>query len=162
VAARAQWRVFSTAHRQRVEGVDRRLAKMFRRLAKSAQRFKREFDALTTRPQLEGFLGTLERVISVAEASAQTYEYRIKGRSLKESFVNEMLAPIFEDCFGQKAGGPGEKSGRRAQDIQHGLFARFVVAVEEEMKVGLSVNVTKRALQPPRRKHNQPKRPRER
>jgi hypothetical protein len=102
VAARAQWRVFSTAHRQRVEGVDRRLAKMFRRLAKSAQRFKREFDALTTRPQLEGFLGTLERVISVAEASAQTYEYRIKGRSLKESFVNEMLAPIFEDCFGQK------------------------------------------------------------
>ena len=189
VFARGLWRIISAAHRGHVGRVNQKRAKEFHKLAKAAKHFKKylceevveetvagdslnsdlvHVEVITRRwlslfptpPDLKAFLVTVERVISVAEGFAQTYEYKVKGRSPKESFVGDILRPIFGECFGQPAGAPGDISGRGGQDIQHGLFTRFVIAVDEEMKVGLSVDVIKRALQPPRRKHKEAKRPR--
>ena len=172
-SARVQWQVFSASHRRRAGRVDQRLATAFRRLAKSAKRFetdlleeviqeeviaRRWLSVFPTPPDLKAFLDILKRVISIAEGSTQTYEYRVKGRSLKEWFVG-VLALIFKDCFGRSAGaGSGDKSARGDQDIYYGPFTRFAIAVMEEMGEDLSPDIVKRALRPPRRKHKQAKR----
>jgi len=178
--AEAQWRTYLAAHRASPKHVRQTRAKPLCSLAKAAKHFKRQLrvevvrevitdSVLTediarrwlgvfpTSAAFEAFLDNLDRVIHVAEGSAQTYEYKPANgfRSPKEWFVGTILAPIFKSCFGRKAGQSGGNEHKSVSGTEYGPFTRFAIAVMQEMDEDLSPDIVKRALRPSRRKHKQ-------
>jgi hypothetical protein len=182
--AEVYWKAYSAAHGASPKRVRQTRAKPFRSLVKAAMHFKRELCAAViaevdadsvrtevialrwrsvfTTTSLEAFLVNLDRVIHVADAAAQAYEYKPSDglRSPKEWFVGTILAQIFKECFGKKAGQSGGKESTSKELIEYGPFTRFVKTIMKEMQEEITTDIIKRALRPSRRKHRQTKRPR--